>query len=331
LFNLREILGEKLEFINGAVEEVDVSSVHSILGVPTRYAIAGGGKRLRPIICTLCAEVVGGDYRDTRDAFLALELIHNGTLVHDDIIDEDLFRRGTPSAHLKFGVKRAVLTGDVLLSMGLKYAARTKKTVVIDWLSETALKMIQGVALQTFFRRRVIPEAEYLKINYLKSGSLFEAAAALGGIMGSDDVEAHGALAEFGRDFGNAYQIRDDICGVFSENRDDDLTRNDLLNGDISLPLIYALGSEAISEADRLWLLSVYLGEMKRVDLAEVQRIYEETGALERSVEMMKEFAEMSRGHVEGFESTDAKELLNQMLDQYYKNFSPGLTPKIII
>lgn len=331
MFNLKLELGEKLEFIKEAIEEVDLSNVHSILGLPTRYAISSGGKHLRPIICTLSAEVAGGDYRSTKDAFLALELIHNGTLVHDDIIDDDLFRRGSPSAHLKFGGKRAVLTGDALLSLGLRYAAKTRKTAVVDWLSETALKMVQGVALQTFYRRKVIPESDYLRINYLKSGSLFEAAAALGGIMGSEDPEAAQKLAKFGRDYGSAYQIRDDICGVFSENRDDDLARNDLLNGDVSLPLIYALDSESIMERDRLTLMSVYLGEKERTDLEEIQRIYEETGSLDRCLAKMKGYAESSRGHLDDFEPTEAKEFLNHLLDQYYVNYSPGLAPRVII
>ena len=77
-------------YINSALKELDLSNVNPILRIPTKFAIASGGNRLTPIMCVYCAEVVGGDYRDVKDAFLALELIHNGTLVHDDIIDEDL-------------------------------------------------------------------------------------------------------------------------------------------------------------------------------------------------------------------------------------------------
>ena len=133
-----------------------MSEVHPILAEPSRYSITGGGKRLRPMICMLSAEVVGGNYQDTKDAFLALELIHNGTLVHDDIIDKDLFRRGTPSVQVKYDAKRAVLTGDALLSLGLKYASNTGNPKVVHILAETALKMVQGVALQTFFRKKEV-------------------------------------------------------------------------------------------------------------------------------------------------------------------------------
>lgn len=329
--NLIERLGEKLEYINQSLTELDLSHVHSLLQVPTKFAIASGGKRLRPIMCIYCTEVVGGDYRDAKDAFLALELIHNGTLVHDDIIDEDLFRRGTPSVPVKFGGKRAVLAGDALLSLGLRYATKTDNLKIVNWLSETALKMVQGVALQTFYRRKLVSETEYLNINYLKSGSLFEAAAALGGLIGSESLDDSRRLAEFGKNFGNAYQIRDDICGVYSEDSNDYLSRNDILNGDASLPFIYALESETISEEDRNILMSMFQVEREKIDLAEVQRIYEDTKALEKSIMKMKEFAEIGRAQLNSFESTEAKEFLNYLLDQYYKELNLERKLEIII
>ena len=331
MYNLEEMISEKIDFINESLEALDISNVNSILRVPIEYAISSGGKRLRPIICTICAEVVGGNYKETKYAFLALELLHNGTLIHDDIIDEDLFRRGSPSAPIKFGQKIAVLTGDALFSLGSKFAAKTGRLQVVELLSETALKMVQGVALQTFNRRKIVSEEEYLNINYLKSGSLFETAAALGGLIGSSRTEDSKRLAEFGRNFGNAYQIRDDICGVFTESENDNLSRNDLLNGDITLPFIYALQSNIISDRDRKTITSVYMGETEKVDPTEVQHIYRETGALDRSILKMKEFAEEGRKYLEPYERSEAKKVLNIMLDQYYVNFTPSTKLKVIV
>lgn len=279
----------------------------------------------------LSAEVVGGDYRDTREAFLALELIHNGTLVHDDIIDEDLFRRGIPSVHVKYDAKRAVLTGDALLSLGLKYASMTGNLKVVHMLAETALKMVQGVALQTFFRRQKVAENTYLKINYLKSGSLFECAAALGGIVSSGIPSDYEALGQFGRNFGDAYQIRDDICGVYAETEHDDLSRNDLLNGDVSLPLIYALESELISKQDVSTLMMLYLGEKETADSEEIRRIYEESGALGRSIMKMKDYAKEGTRCLEGFEDSKAKSFLIHLLDRYYLCFSPESRLEIVL
>ena len=331
LFDFDEGLRDKLEFVNKSILDLDLSDVHPILADPSRYSITGGGKRLRPMICMLSAEVVGGDYKDTREAFLALELIHNGTLVHDDIIDEDLFRRGTPSVQVKYDAKRAVLTGDALLSLGLKYASMTGNPKVVHMLAETALKMVQGVALQTFFRRKKVAENTYLKINYLKSGSLFECAAALGSIVSSDKPEDYEALGQFGRNFGDAYQIRDDICGVYAETKHDDLSRIDLLNGDVTLPLIYALESEEISKQDVSTLMMLYLGEKETADIEEIRRIYEESGALKRSIKKMKDNARESIRWLEKFEDSKAKSFLTHLVDRYYISFSPESRLEVVL
>jgi octaprenyl-diphosphate synthase len=330
LLGFKEMLRERLGFVNEVVEGLKLSNVHPLLEVPTKYAILSGGKRLRPLICILCAEVVGGDYSETKEAFLALELIHNGTLVHDDMIDDDLYRRGKPSAQIRFGGKVAVLTGDALLSLGLKYATETGNLSVVEWLSETALKMVQGVALQTYYRRELVSETTYLDINYLKSGSLFETAAAIGGLIGSGSREDSGILADFGRSFGNAYQIRDDICGVYSENENDDLSRSDILNGDITLPFIYALDSELLADSDRERIMAVYHGKTLEIDREEVQRVYEETGAIERSINKMKEFAETGSESLKHFERSEAKDCLDHMLHRYYLDFN-SKTVEIIV
>ncbi|MFQ6053463.1 MAG: polyprenyl synthetase family protein [Candidatus Bathyarchaeia archaeon] len=325
--NFEEKLKEKQEFINEVIEGLEFD-IHSLLEVPTRYALLAGGKRLRPLICMLCAEVVGGDYRETKDAFLALELIHNGTLIHDDILDEDLFRRCSPSVHAKFGGKRAVLTGDALLSLGLKYATRTGNLRIVSWLSDTALKMVQGVALQTYTRRKITTEDIYLNIAYLKSGSLFEAAAALGGLVGCNSGDAAKRLADFGRNFGIAYQIRDDICGVFSEERTD-LSRSDILNGDLTLPFIYALDADSIADRDRENLMELFLGRRDDFDNDEIRSIYEETGALDRSIAKMREYAERSRESLNHFEKTEAGDCIHYLLDQFYESYRPRAKTEI--
>jgi|TARA_B100001971_G_C18258498_1_gene584419 geranylgeranyl pyrophosphate synthase len=331
LFDFDEDLRHKVEFVNQSILDLDLSNIHPILADPSRYSITGGGKRLRPILCMLCAEAVGGDYRDTREAFLALELIHNGTLVHDDIIDADLFRRGTPSVQMKYDTNRAVLTGDALLSLGLRYASMTGNLKVVHMLAETALKMVQGVALQTFFRREKVAESTYLKINYLKSGSLFECAAALGGIVSTDILVEHEALSEFGRNFGDAYQIRDDIRGIYAEVEQGDLPRIDLLNGDISLPLIYALESEEISKQDISTLMMPYLGENESADIEEIRRIYKESGALKRSMDRMRDYAKEAIKCLDGLDDGNSKSSLIQLMDQYYLSFIPESRLEVIL
>ena len=254
--NLKE-RQHQLEFINETLKELDLSYIHPLLATTTKYAISTGGKRLRPLLAILCSEMLGGDYRDTKDMFLALELIHNATLVHDDIIDEDMYRRGEPSLFSEHGIKKAGLTGDALLSIGLIHASKTGKPEIVGWLAETALKMVQGITLQNQYKRKLMSIDDYLFMNYLKSGSLFEAAGAFGGIAGSNNPDDVKNLAQFGKYFGNAYQIRDDIIDTFTPNGSDNSPNNDLLNGDPSLLLLYAVNSESLQDSDKAKILSI--------------------------------------------------------------------------
>lgn len=315
----------QIEFINKTLKELDLTYIHPLLASTTKYAISTGGKRLRPLIAILCSEMLGGDYFTTRNMFLALELIHNATLVHDDIIDEDLFRRGEPSLFAKHGIKKAVLTGDALLSMGLMQASQTGKPEVVGWLAETALKMVQGITVQNQFKHKLMSVKEYLHMNYLKSGSLFEAAAALGGIAGSNKPEDVAKLAKFGKYFGNAYQIRDDIIDAFTPKGNEKSPNNDLLNGDPSLLLLYAVDSGKITIEDKTALLSVYQGESKDLDVDLVHRVYEYTGSLQRSIDKMEEFAHLAGEILKEYPDCDARNALLELLEQYNHNFKENL------
>ena len=315
----------QIEFINETLKQLDLSYIHPLLASTTKYAISTGGKRLRPLIAILCAEMLGGDYLDTRDMFLALELIHNATLVHDDIIDEDLFRRGEPSLFSEHGIKKAVLTGDALLSMGLMHASQTGKPEIVGWLAETALKMVQGITVQNQNKHKLMSVEEYLHMNYLKSGSLFEAAAALGGIAGSNKPEDIDKLAKFGKYFGNAYQIRDDIIDAYTPKGNEKSPNNDLLNGDPSLLLLYAVESEKITSEDKVSLLSIYQGKNEDLNVGLVRRVYEYTGSLQKSVNKMEEFANLAGEILREYPDCEARDSLLELLDQYNHNFKGNL------
>lgn len=315
-----EGLKERREFIDKSIEELSLH-FEPVLEAPVRHILKTGGKRLRPLICILSCELLGGDYRDTRNAFLALELIHNGTLIHDDILDEDRTRRGALTVHSAFGITTAVLAGDLLLSLGLRYAAETGKLEVIRRLSETASRMVQGVALQTYYRRRDATADTYLKMAYLKSGSLFEASASLGGIMAGGGGEEVSLLAEFGRNFGIAYQIRDDILGVVSR---EETGLSDLVNGDMNLPYIYAQESPHLSQSERRLLSDIYTGRMMISDPQVVRNIFLKSKALERCIERMREYGEMGREILSTFEQSEAQRCLGYLLDRYYRGFELG-------
>ena len=267
------------------------------------YALSNGGKRLRPLLCILTCELLGGKGQDTTNAFTALELIHNATLVHDDILDEDEYRRGKISTPTKFGVKTAVLTGDALLSLGLKYAALTGNPKIVEWLSDTSLKMITGIKKQVDINGITASPQDFLEVNYLKSGSLFEAASALGALTTRASEEDVAKLARFGKLYGDAYQINDDIADT--ETMGDKEPRSDLENGDMTLPVIYALQSDKISEDEKKLLRSI---PGKGVISVPVKEMLNKTGAYDKCRDLMNGFLD------------EASEILNQYNDSEAKN-----------
>ena len=143
--------------------------------------------------------------------------------------------------------------------------------------------------------------------------------------FGSNDPDDVEKLARFGKYFGNAYQIRDDIIDAFTPNDSDHSPNNDLLNGDPSLLLLYAVNSEIIQEEDKTRILSVYHGETTDLDIEFICRIYEETGALKKSVEKMEEYALLAGDILKDYPDCDAKESLIELLDQYNHDFSDNL------
>ena len=317
----QQMTDEKIYFIKETLKELDLSHIDPILRISTKYSIESGGKHLRPLIIILCAEILSGDYRQTKNTLLALELIHNATLVHDDIIDEDIYRRGKSSVHSKYGVKKAVLTGDALLSMGLIYASKTNKPEIIHWLSQTSLKMVQGITMQNYFKHKLISVEEYLNMNYLKSGSLFEAAGALGVLSVSNNVEDVTNFSEFGKYFGNAYQIRDDIIDSLQHRQNEYMLNNDLINGDPSLVLIYALESDKISSSVQQKLLKTYKEGKQEINLQELFTIYQDSGALNKAILMMEEYSEKARKILEKYPVSKSKNCLTEMLNEYSYNF----------
>jgi octaprenyl-diphosphate synthase len=162
-------------------------------------------------------------------------------------------------------------------------------------------------------------------MNYLKSGSLFEAASALGGIMGSNDPADVERLARFGKSFGNAYQIRDDIIDAFTPQDSENSPNNDLLNGDPSLLLIYAVNSGSIDGEDRAKFLSVYRGESRDLEVDLVRRVYKETGSLRKAIDKMQGFSREARNILDYYPESEAKESLSELLEQYNSNFTENI------
>ena len=226
-------------------------------------------------------------------------------------MDEDEYRRGKTSTPTKFGVKTAVITGDALLSLGLKYAASTGNPKIVECLSDTSLKMVTGIKKQIDINGRTATPEEFLEINYLKSGSLFEAAGALGALTGGVSEKMVKTLARFGKLYGDAYQINDDIADT--ETNGDKDPRSDLENGDMTLPVIYALQSDKLSSEEKELLKSV---SSKKTICVPVRDMLNKTGAYEKSRVLINMYLDEAQVILDQYADSDAKNGIMSLLQE---------------
>ncbi|MCH8326961.1 MAG: polyprenyl synthetase family protein [Candidatus Marinimicrobia bacterium] len=190
------------------------------LTAPVEYVSLGKGKRLRPLLTLITARACGGTVEDALPAAIAVEALHNFTLVHDDIMDHDELRHGQPAVHTKWGDNRAILTGDVLFVLALKELRRSPAQVdsLTEAFTEGALAVCEGQALDLEFESRDdVSLEEYLEMIDLKTGQMLGLAARLGAISGGGSTQSIDGAGHFGRMLGRAFQIQDDLLELFSD------------------------------------------------------------------------------------------------------------------
>ncbi len=210
--------------IDKGLKEINLPEKPNNLYDPLRYFFALGGKRIRPILTLLAAEkFTAKDSRiDALDAALAVEVFHNFSLVHDDIMDEAPVRRGKPTVHTKWDANIAILSGDVMLVKAYQYlnnypAEVSKK--LIDVFNKTAIEVCEGQQMDMDFEKRVsVEQDEYLKMISLKTSVLLGCALQLGAIVGGADLKAQNELYQFGLNMGVAFQIQDDLLDLYGDS-----------------------------------------------------------------------------------------------------------------
>ena len=185
-----------------------------------RYAVGTGGKRIRPLVCLASAVAVGGTAEDAKYPAAAIELLHNYTLIHDDLpaMDNDRERRGKPTVWVRFGEANAILAGDALLALAYRVAAKAPRNVaaVIDILGERGVGVVQGQVEDIQRNDRMI-ECSNVRIEDVgfiyehKTADLFVAAAAMGGLAGGGSEADIAALKDFALNLGLAFQYEDDL------------------------------------------------------------------------------------------------------------------------
>src|SRR5947209_4567451 len=292
--NIRQSLTarEAFELVQADLQEVEreisVESVASVDALTTinRYLQVGGGKRLRPALLLLTNRLFGPSSDSARRLAAVVEMIHTATLVHDDVIDLAKTRRGRPSTNVIWGNHTSVLAGDWLYMQAFQVALRERNFAILDLLIGLTQRMVEGELLQLDRIGKIgVSEADYMELIDRKTASLFAACARLGAICSGADAMQQERLGEYSWHLGIAFQLVDDILDFTS--REKILGKpvgNDLREGKVTLPLVYALES-ADPEERRLVETVLADGNYDQVPFGKILHLLHRHGGTERAQE----------------------------------------------
>ncbi|MEX0822653.1 MAG: polyprenyl synthetase family protein [Rhodothermales bacterium] len=254
---------------------------------PVRYILHHGGKRLRPILLLLTARAYGASEDDALPAALAVEVFHNFTLVHDDVMDHADERRGRPTVHVKWDESTAILCGDYLMGLSYDLLARSvprKAAPLVARFQEMVVRLCEGQALDKEFESRSdVTIHEYLDMVDRKTGALLQASLELGGMLGGADGEALTVLSEVGQKTGRAFQIMDDLLDLTArDERWGKAIGGDLVEGKKTYILLRAI--ELSEGENRAWLFRIIEENGLTPDLLdEARERMERSGVLEEA------------------------------------------------
>jgi octaprenyl-diphosphate synthase len=298
--------------------EIGVESAASVETITTinQYLQAGGGKRLRPALLLLCNRLFGPSTDCARRLAAVVEMVHTATLVHDDVIDVAKSRRGRPASNVVWGNHISVLAGDWLYMQAFQLAMRERNFHILDVLISLTQMMVEGELLQLDRLRQIdTTEADYMELVDRKTARLFSACASLGAIAAGAEDSAEANLREFAWNLGMAFQLVDDILDFTSTEKIlGKPAGNDLREGKVTLPMIYAL--EGCSEAERRMVETVMTdGSYEQVPFMQIVQILDRQSSIKRAYDRARHFTDRSRSILSTFPDGPAQRALNSILD----------------
>jgi len=210
-----------LILVNSAIDGLDFDKKPTRLYEPIRYILSMGGKRIRPVLCLTACELFGGDIQKAIPAALSLELFHNFTLLHDDIMDKAEKRRNMDCVHIKWNENVAILSGDAMQIMAFDCLKTLPESVMrecIGLFNKTAVEVCEGQQFDMDFEQQSdVTEAEYMEMIRLKTGVLLAASLKLGAIIAKASPEEASLMYDFGIHVGLAFQLQDDLLDVYGD------------------------------------------------------------------------------------------------------------------
>lgn len=308
------ILSELTDFVE--LFNRSLSHTDGMLSQALDHIRQRAGKRMRPMLILLMAKSVGRVSDVTLHAAVGLELLHTASLVHDDVVDESGERRGQQSVNQLYDNKVAVLVGDYILSTALLHISYTHNETIVRYLAELGRTLSNGEILQlSNIHARDISEETYYQVIRQKTAALFEACCAIGTLSGGAPEEEIECAKMFGRNLGMIFQIRDDIFDYYDQSRIGKPTGNDMAEGKLTLPAIYALNSTHDEEMLAI-AYKVKNGSVSKEDIARLVAFTKEHGGIEYAERRMWEMHAEALTFIEReVEDEDLKSSLRAYLD----------------
>jgi len=276
------------------------------------YLRASGGKRVRPALTVLATYAAGGDgaRHNTIRMATVMEMLHTATLVHDDIIDNAETRRNRASINSRFGNQTAVLMGDWLYMSAFETSLAERSLPVLDILTAVTRKMTEGELLQlTIIGRADVNEEQYFDILLRKTAYLFSACCEIGALLAGGDEKVRRALRDYGLNLGAAFQLVDDLLDfTATEAALGKAAGADLLEGKLTLPLIYLLEKDPARRADVQAVMRA--GNYATVSRASLRKAAEQTGALAQARACAVEYATAARNALDALPHSKHRDAL---------------------
>lgn len=288
----------------------------SLLPLIGEHILGGGGKRLRPLFLLLSADLAR--YKGEKRIVLAsiVEAIHTASLLHDDVVDSAELRRGKQTGHMIWGNQIVILVGDFLYSNALRLAVLQKNQRIMEALSEATTRMTEGEILQlTRVADPDITEEEYYRIISAKTGALISAACRIGGILGGLPSEKEDALGRFGMKTGIVFQMVDDILDYMADEKGlGKKLGKDLLEGKITLPLIYLLGVASGEEKEEIKGITKN-GVSGEKELKRILHLFGKYRVIDESLRIAQGLVSEAKSELEVFPPSPERDALLAMSD----------------
>ena len=271
---------EYLDIVNGAIAVIPYPSQPNQLYEPIAYHMALGGKRVRPVLTLMACDAMGGDPSNAIDVAVGLEMFHNFTLLHDDVMDNADVRRGKPTVHRRWNDNTAILSGDTMLTIATQYIARSANWQCVDLFNKTAIEIYEGQQWDMDYEERNdVTVDEYIMMIRLKTSVLLGCALKMGALIADADITEADLLYQAGVNMGLAFQLRDDVLDVWGDPETfGKEIGGDIMNNKKTFLLINAMQLAKGDDADELrhWLNDPYATRDDKVK--GVTALYERLG-----------------------------------------------------